>query len=128
MRSSCCMLNHNAKTFCILDVKGQQRPEFKNSKQKIYSMPSLCVTVCSPYSPNLKMHLLHFSLQQMGLLKPAAQQTEGQWTGQAQTKVPSQIPGISSALSPLVTMVSFSARAEHSIVDLHVSCDLLLLI
>ena len=37
----------------------------------------------------------------MGLLMPAAQHTEGQWTGQAQTKVPLQIPGMSSALSPL---------------------------
>lgn len=35
----------------------------------------------------------------MGLLMAAAQQTGGQWTGQAQTKVPLQIPGISSALS-----------------------------
>ena len=47
----------------------------------------------------------------MGLLMPGAQQTEGQWTGQAQTKVPLQIPRISSALSPLVTVVSFSAKA-----------------
>lgn len=53
---------------------------------------------------------------------PAAQQTEGQWTGQAQTKVPLQIPGISSALSPLVTVVSFSAGEQHSAVYLHVSC------
>lgn len=37
---------------------------------------------------------------------PAAQHTEGQWTGQAQTKVPLQIPGISSALSPTDTVVS----------------------
>lgn len=46
---------------------------------------------------------------------PAAQQTEGQWTGQAQTKGPLQIPGISPSLSPLVTMASFSARAQHSL-------------
>lgn len=54
---------------------------------------------------------------------PAAQQTEGQWTGQAQTKGPLQIPGISPSLSPLVTMASFSARAQLSTVSLQ--CDLL---
>lgn len=63
----------------------------------------------------------------MGPLMPAAQQTEGQWTGQAQTKVPLQIPGISSALSPLVTVVSFSARAQHSTAQqtLPARCELL---
>lgn len=51
----------------------------------------------------------------MGLLMPAAQHTEGQWTGQAQTKVPLQIPEISSALFPLVTVVSFCIRAQQSL-------------
>lgn len=59
----------------------------------------------------------------MGLLMPAVQQTEGQWTGQVQTKVPLQIPGISSSLSPLVTLDSFLGSAQHSIVSLQ--CDLL---
>lgn len=42
----------------------------------------------------------------------AAQQTKGQWTGQAQTKIPLQMAGISSALSPLATMAGSLARKQ----------------
>lgn len=43
----------------------------------------------------------------------AAQQTKGQRTGQAQTKIPLQMAGMSSALSHLVTADSVSARGQH---------------
>lgn len=45
----------------------------------------------------------------MGLQMLATQHSKGQWMGQAQTKIPVQMAGISSALSSLVSMVSSSS-------------------
>lgn len=67
----------------------------------------------------IKLYLPHFFTQQMGFLMQAAQQTKGQWTGQAQTKILLQMAGMSSALPHLVTVVSVSARGQK--LYLHVS-------
>lgn len=61
----------------------------------------------------MKLYLPHFFTQQMGFLMQAAQQTRGQWTGRAQTKIPLQMAGMSSTLSHLVTVVSVSARGQY---------------
>ena len=109
------------KTKCMLvrAMSRVQNAKLRIHKRESVQMPSWFITVCFPYAPNrtwgAKLYLLPFSLQQMGLLMPAASPTEGHWTGQAQTKVPLQIPGISLALFPLVTVVSFLARAQHGI-------------
>lgn len=63
----------------------------------------------------IELFLLEFKPQQMDVLKPAAQQSEGQRTGhEDQTKVLWQIPGISLSHSSLVTGLTFSAWTQQS--------------